>query len=98
MKRFAWSQFLRSLVLRSLFLLLAAGPAGIALADDDDRVPPPRVLPPSVGVPREKVVDLTLTVAPELPCVWPLGMTPMAVIPTATFPRTGRHQIGRAHV
>jgi kynurenine formamidase len=60
--------------------------------DDTDRAPPPRVLPRSVGVPRDALVDLTLTVAPDLPCVWPQGMTPMAVIPTATFGRTGRHR------
>jgi kynurenine formamidase len=38
------------------------------------------------------VVDLSLTVATELPCVWPVGMTPLAVVPTATFGRTGRHR------
>ena len=38
------------------------------------------------------VVDLSLTVAAELPCVWPVGMTPLAVVPTATFGLTGRHR------
>lgn len=38
------------------------------------------------------VADLSLTVAPDLPCVWPVGMTPLAVVPTATFGRTGRHR------
>ena len=38
------------------------------------------------------VVDLSLTVAAELPCVWPVGMTPLAVVPTATFGHTGRHR------
>ncbi len=42
--------------------------------------------------PRPAVVDLSLTVAPDLPCVWPVGMTPLAVVPTATFGRTGRHR------
>lgn len=67
---------------------------GIVLrgADDDDRAPPPLVVGESVAVPRNKVCDLTLTIAPELPCVWPAGMTPMAVIPTATFGRSGRHR------
>jgi kynurenine formamidase len=34
--------------------------------------------------PRE-VRDLTLTVAADLPCVWPAGMTPFAVVPTKTI-------------
>lgn len=38
------------------------------------------------------VVDLSLTVSPDLPCVWPVGMTPFAVVPTATFGRAGRHR------
>lgn len=38
------------------------------------------------------VVDLSLTVAAELPCVWPVGMTPLAVVPTAAFGHTGRHR------
>ena len=38
------------------------------------------------------VVDLSLTVAADLPCVWPVGMTPLAVVPTATFGHTGRHR------
>ena len=41
---------------------------------------------------RPAVVDLSLTVAADLPCVWPVGMTPLAVVPTATFGRTGRHR------
>jgi kynurenine formamidase len=51
--------------------------------------------PPAAGaaVPRPPaVVDLSLTVAPDLPCIWPVGMTPFAVVPTATFGRTGRHR------
>lgn len=43
-------------------------------------------------VPADKVRDLSLLVARDLPCVWPLGMTPFAVVPTATFPRAGRHR------
>jgi len=38
------------------------------------------------------VVDLSLTVAADLPCVWPVGMTPLAVVPTAAFGLTGRHR------
>lgn len=38
------------------------------------------------------VADLSLTVAADLPCVWPVGMTPLAVVPTATFGLTGRHR------
>jgi len=38
------------------------------------------------------VVDLSLTVAADLPCFWPAGMTPFAVVPTATFGLTGRHR------
>jgi kynurenine formamidase len=41
---------------------------------------------------RVHVVDLSLTVADDLPCIWPVGMTPLAVVPTATFGRTGRHR------
>ena len=36
--------------------------------------------------------DLSLVVSRDLPCVWPSGMTPFAVVPTATFNRTGRHR------
>lgn len=36
--------------------------------------------------------DLSLLVARDRPCVWPSGMTPFAVVPTATFNRTGRHR------
>ncbi len=36
-------------------------------------------------VANEHVKDLSLLVAPELPCVWPVGMTPMAVVATRTF-------------
>lgn len=32
-------------------------------------------------VPAEQVKDLSLLVAPELPCVWPVGQMPHAVIP-----------------
>ena len=63
-----------------------------AAADDEDRAPPPLELGESVAVPRDQVRDLTLTIAPELPCVWPAGMTPMAVLPTAPFGRSGRHR------
>ena len=42
--------------------------------------------------PPPAVADLSLTVAADLPCVWPVGMTPLAVVPTATFGRTGRHR------
>ncbi len=38
------------------------------------------------------VKDLSLLVSRDLPCVWPSGMTPFAVVPTATFNRTGRHR------
>ena len=38
------------------------------------------------------VVDLSLTVAADRPCFWPVGMTPLAVVPTATFGHTGRHR------
>jgi kynurenine formamidase len=48
---------------------------------------------PAAEPPRsDAVVDLSLTVAGDLPCVWPAGMTPFAVVPTATFGRTGRHR------
>lgn len=43
-------------------------------------------------VPPTAVTDLSLTVAADLPCTWPVGMTPLAVVPTATFGRTGRHR------
>ena len=49
-------------------------------ADDDDRAPPPLELGESVAVPRDQVCDLTLTIAPELPCVWPAGMTPSSEV------------------
>jgi len=42
--------------------------------------------------PAPAVADLSLTVAADLPCFWPTGMTPFAVVPTATFGRTGRHR------
>ena len=42
--------------------------------------------------PKQGVVDLSLAVAADLPCVWPVGMTPLAVVPTATFGRFGRHR------
>jgi kynurenine formamidase len=50
------------------------------------------VLPLSAAEPPPAVADLSLTVAPDLPCVWPVGMTPLAVVPTATFGRAGRHR------
>jgi kynurenine formamidase len=52
--------------------------------------PPPAAagaVPPAIAV-----EDLSLVVARELPCVWPLGMTPLAVVPTATFADSGRHR------
>jgi len=42
--------------------------------------------------PAPAVADLSLTVAAHLPCVWPVGMTPLAVVPTATFSRSGLHR------
>jgi len=42
--------------------------------------------------PTSGIVDLSLTVAADRPCVWPVGMTPFGVVPTATFGRTGRHR------
>ena len=42
--------------------------------------------------PKQGVVDLSLAVAADLPCVWPVGMTPLAVVPTAMFGRFGRHR------
>jgi len=44
------------------------------------------------GAAEPAVVDLSLTVAADLPCVWPVGMTPLAVVPTASFGRSGRHR------
>jgi kynurenine formamidase len=41
--------------------------------------------------PRD-VRDLSLTVSPELPCVWPLGMTPLAIVPTKTFGLSAYHR------
>lgn len=38
------------------------------------------------------VKDLSLLVAPDMPCVWPVGMTPMAVIPTKTFGLNAVHR------
>lgn len=43
------------------------------------------VLPAMAQVPSEHVHDLSLLVAPDLPCVWPVGMTPHAVIPQQTI-------------
>lgn len=39
----------------------------------------------SRAVSGEHVRDLSLLVAPELPCVWPVGMTQLAVVPTRTI-------------
>ena len=36
-------------------------------------------------VPAEYVHDLALIVSPELPCVWPVGMTPLAVVTTKSL-------------
>lgn len=43
-------------------------------------------------VTADAVLDLSLLVSRDRPCVWPSGMTPFAVVPTATFNRTGRHR------
>lgn len=40
----------------------------------------------------EHVKDLSLLVAPEFPCVWPVGMTPLAVVPTKTFGLSAVHR------
>ena len=85
-------RLLRSWCLPLLAISGLLGGMGLRAADEEDRAPPPLVLGRSVAVPRDQVRDLTLTIAPELPCVWPAGMTPMAVIPTATFGRSGRHR------
>jgi kynurenine formamidase len=37
------------------------------------------------GLPAEQTRDLTLTVSPDLPCIWPVGMTQHVVIPSRTF-------------
>jgi kynurenine formamidase len=65
---------------RPAVLLLAAAVVGGPAPPAAGRAAPPTV------------ADLSLTVAPELPCVWPVGMTPLAVVPTATFARAGRHR------
>ena len=85
-------RLLRSWCLPLLAISGLHGGMGLRADEVDDRAPPPLVLGSSVAVPRDHVRDLTLTIAPELPCVWPAGMTPMAVIPTATFGRSGRHR------
>lgn len=36
-------------------------------------------------LPADKVRDLTLTVAPDLPCIWPVGMTQHVIVPSRTF-------------
>ncbi len=56
------------------------------LALSEGRSPGQGALPP------QSVRDLSLLVARDRPCVWPSGMTPFAVVPTATFNRTGRHR------
>ncbi len=43
----------------------------------------PAVLPAQVA--PEHVKDLSLLVARDLPCVWPVGMTPLAIVPTRTI-------------
>jgi len=63
-----------------VLLTVCAATAAAALCGAAEPVSPPAV------------VDLSLTVAADLPCVWPVGMTPLAVVPTATFGRTGRHR------
>ena len=62
------------------FLVICSATGSAALCGAAESVSPPAV------------VDLSLTVAAELPCVWPVGMTPLAVVPTATFGHTGRHR------
>ncbi len=93
-----WNTVPATLVLRHrlaglvvVLLAVAALPAA-AIDDDDDRPPPPRVLPPSVGVARQAVEDLSVTVAPDLPCTWPVGATALVVEPTVSFERAGRHR------
>jgi kynurenine formamidase len=40
----------------------------------------------------EAVRDLSLLVSRDYPCVWPLGMTPFAVVPTKTFGLSPYHR------
>lgn len=40
----------------------------------------------------EHVQDLSLLVARDFPCVWPVGMTPLAIVPTQTFGQTAYHR------
>jgi kynurenine formamidase len=65
------------ILLRPVILLVAALATQVRQADAAE--------PPAVA-------DLSLTVAADMPCVWPVGMTPLAVVPTATFGRAGRHR------
>ena len=49
-------------------------------------------VPALAQVPALGVQDLSLLVAADRPCVWPVGMTPLAVVPTASFGHAGRHR------
>ncbi len=42
--------------------------------------------------PHPQVHDLALLVSPELPCVWPLGMTPLAIVPTKSIGLASHHR------
>ncbi len=41
--------------------------------------------PPAGTLPRWTIVDLSLTVTPELPCAWPIGMTQYLLAPNRTI-------------
>lgn len=43
-------------------------------------------------VPADQVKDLSLLVSPQLPCVWPVGMTPFAMVTARTFGLHGTHR------
>ncbi len=43
-------------------------------------------------VPKGAVKDLSLLVAPDLPCIWPVGMTPFTMTATRTFGRSAYHR------
>lgn len=43
-------------------------------------------------VPAVQIHDLSLLVARDLPCVWPVGMTPMAHVPIKTFGQSAFHR------
>lgn len=48
--------------------------------------------PGEAQVSSADVKDLTLVVARDLPCVWPVGMTPLAVVPTRTIGLSPYHR------